>query len=430
MRVVVDNVVIRGSVGRTRGMTSHDVVVVGAGLAGLAAAIRLRERGHEPLVLERSDGPGGRVRTDDVDGFQIDRGFQILLKAYPAAQDLLDYDGLHLHSFEPGSLVRIGERFHAVADPLRNPGGVFGTVRAPIGKLKDKRTILTFRSRVLRPELEDLFAAKETTAIERLREVGFSEKMIDRFLRPLFSGIALDPHLDFSSRSLEFIFRMLSEDDAAVPAGGMGEISAQLAATMPAEAIRYDAEVTEAGERHVVVDGSRVTASAVVVATDAVDAARLTAGEVGDPGTNAVTTWWFASDEPPVTRPVIVLNGTGHGPVNNLAVLSQVAPSYSPDERALVAVSSPAVGVDESAVRANLADWFGGAVADWQTIRVDEIERAQPKQNVGEDPDQSVRLASGMFVAGDHRQHASINGALTSGCRAADAVAARLCRDC
>lgn len=411
-------------------MSGHDVVVVGAGLAGLAAALRLREKGHEPLVLERSDGPGGRVRTDVVDGFRLDRGFQILLTAYPTASGLLDYEALDLHAFDPGALVRIGDDFHRVADPFRSPGDAFGTMRAPIGSLRDKLAILKFRKKVRSMEVEQLFTQPETTADERLYDVGFSPKMIDTFLRPLFTGIALDADLQFSSRSLEFIFRMLSEGDAAVPATGMGAISDQLASRLPADTIRYGIEVTAAGDHHVELGDDRVEAQAVVVATDAADAARLTDGEVDDPGSNALSTWWFAAAEPPVRRPLIVLDGTGTSAVNNLAVLSQVASAYSTDGRALVAVSTPRIGVAERDVRACLADWFGGAVEEWETLRVDEIDRALPRQPVGEDPDQAVRLPSGRFVAGDHRQHPSIDGALVSGRRAADAVAARLCRDC
>ena len=129
-------------------------------------------------------------------------------------------------------------------------------------------------------------------------------------------------------------------------------------------------------------------------------------------------------------RPVIVLDGNGTAAVNNLAVLSQASGHYTPDERAVVAASTPFTDVHEDDVRKSLGEWFGPVVDEWETLRVDVIERAQPRQAVGEDPDQSVRLASGLFVAGDHRQHASINGALVSGRRAADAVTAKLCRDC
>lgn len=411
-------------------MSSHDVVIVGAGMAGLAAAIRLREKGHEPLVLERSDGPGGRVRTDIVDGFRLDRGFQILLTAYPMAQTMLDYDALDLCAFDAGAMVRIDDSFHRVGDPFRAPGDAWATVRAPIGSLKDKTSVLKFRSAVTKPDIDDLFHQKDTTALARLQELGFSEKMIDRFLRPLFTGIALDPELQFTSRSLDFIFRMLSEGDAAVPAKGMGEISKQLAARLPAGTIRFGADVTKIGDHHVIVDDSSVEAQAVVVATDASDATRLTSGEVDDPGSNGLTTWWFAAPETPVRRPVIVLDGNGTAAFNNLAVLSQASSDYSPDDRSLVGVSAPATDIAEADVRRSLTDWYGGGVEEWDTLRVDVIRNAQPKQRVGEKPDPSVRLASGLFVAGDHRQHASINGALTSGCRAADAVTARLCRDC
>ena len=409
-------------------MSSHDVVVVGAGLAGLAAALRLREKGHEPLVLERSDGPGGRVRTDKTDGFLLDRGFQVLLTAYPQAQRFLDYDALDLRKFDGGALVRVDDRFHRVADPFRNPGDAFSSARAPVGNVRDKMAVVKLRNSLRAIDLDDLFARPETTAIERLTEAGFSSKMIDRFLRPLFTSIALDHSLKFSSRYLEFIFMMLTNGDAAVPAQGMGAIADQMASRLPVGSVRYHADVEEVDHHLVRVDGQSIKASAVIVATDAADATRLTNGEVVDRGSTSVTTWWLAAPGPPLHRPSIVLDGNGTAAINHLAVLSQVNDRCSPDDRALIAASTPAVGVDETDLRRSLREWFGAEVDDWETLRVDAIQHAQPRQDVGIDPDQSVRLTSGLFVAGDHRQHASINGAITSGCRAAEAVTARLCR--
>jgi len=322
----------------------------------------------------------------------------------------------------------VGERFHRVADPLRCPGDAFASLRAPVGGLGDTLTVAKFRKSVRSGDPEDLFARPETTAGQRLRDIGFSDRMIERFLGPLFTGIALDPDLEFSSRFLEFVFRMLSEGDAAVPAAGMGAISAQLADALPRNCVRYRTEVTEVGDHHVVADGERIDAGAVVVATDAADAARLTDGVVEDPGAVGVTTWWFAGDEPPVRRPTIVLGGPDT-PINNLAVLSQAAPTYAPADRCLIAVSTPVSGVDDDEIRSGLRDWYGSMADSWELLRRDHIPRAQPRQPVGREPDPPVRLGNGLFVAGDHRQHASIEGALMSGRRAGEAVAARLCRD-
>ncbi|MFQ5558156.1 MAG: NAD(P)/FAD-dependent oxidoreductase [Acidimicrobiales bacterium] len=409
-------------------MSHHDVVIVGAGMAGLAAARRLREKGHEPLVLEADDGPGGRVRTDVVDGFQLDRGFQVLLTAYPEARRVLDMAALDLHEFEPGALVRVGNRFHRVSDPVRSPGDVFSTLRSPVGSLTDKLTVLRYRRRLLRTDVGDLFTRSEVTARQRLEDIGFSERMIERLLGPLFTGAALDPTLSFSSRYLEFMFRMLCEGVAAVPALGMGAIATQLAADLPGDTIRYDQRVETTEADHVMVDGEKIRANAVVVATGLSDAAELTDG-IDDRGWLGATTWWFAADEAPIHRPVLALGGSA-GPLNSVAVLSQVCSSYAPGGRALIAASCASVELDESRARRQLTEWFGPVVDSWQTLRTDRVERARPRQPVGLDPDQRVRLSNGLFVAGDHRQNSSINGALVSGRRAGDAVAARLCRSC
>lgn len=409
-------------------MTHHDVVIVGAGMAGLAAARRLREKGHEPLVVEATDRAGGRVHTDVVDGFRLDLGFQVLLTAYPEAQRVFDYERLDLRPFESGAMIRVGDQFHRVGDPFRSPGDLFSSIRAPVGTLSDKLRILRFRKLVTSGAVEDIYTRAEVTASQRIGEMGFSNHIIDSFIRPLFTSITLDPTLSFSSRYLELVFRMFTTGDAAVPATGMKALTEQLLADLPDDAISYNQQAESVAADHVIVDGEKIRARAVVLATDQREAAALTP-EVDDRGSVGVLTCWMAADEPPLRRPAVVLAG-GPGPINNLAVMSQVSDQYAPSGRALVAVSSPDPSATESAVRAQLTDWFGGGVEEWQTIRVDRIESAQPRQPVGLDPHQTVRLESGLFVAGDHRQNASIDGALVSGRRAGDAVAARLCRDC
>lgn len=409
-------------------VTHHDVVIVGAGMAGLAAARRLREKGHEPLVVEAESRAGGRVHTDVVDGFRLDLGFQVLLTAYPEAQRVFDYERLDLRSFESGAVVRVGDRFHRVGDPFRSPGDLFSSLRAPVGTRSDKLRILRFRRQVMSGDVDDIFTRAEMPASRRLSEAGFSDQFIETFLRPLFASITHDPTLSFSSRHLEFIFRMFTTGEAAVPATGMKALTEQLLADLPDDAISYHQHVESVAADHVIVDGEKIRARAVVLATDQRDAAALST-EIDDRGSVGVVTFWMAAAEPPFRRPAVVLAGSP-GPINNLAVMSQISDLYAPPDQALVAVSCPDPSVTEPAIRAQLTEWFGGGVEEWQTIRVDRIESAHPRQPVGLDPDQVVRLDSGLFVAGDHRQSPSIEGALVSGRRAGDAVAARLCRDC
>jgi len=403
-----------------------DVVIVGAGLAGLSAALEVVARGRTPLVVERADAPGGRVRSDEVDGFVLDRGFQILLTAYPEATRLLDYAALDLAPFAPGALVHVDGALHAVGDPFRRPGDIWPTARAPIGTLADKARLLDLRRRVRAGTPEELFLRPDTTARERLVERGFSPTMIERFFRPLFAGITLDADLGGSSRQLEFVFRMLSAGDAAVPAAGMGRIPEQLAARLPAGALRLDTTVAEVGPDRVVTDAGEVlTAGAVVLATDVTSASAL--GGAVDPGWNGVTSIWFAADEPPTDSTAILLEGDGRGPAVDVAVMSNVSARYAPPDRALVVASALSLDADVAdGVRHQLRGWFGPAVDAWETVRVDRIVQAQPRLVPGYDPMPPVALGSGVFVAGDHRHDPSINGALASGRRAARAAVAHL----
>lgn len=403
--------------------TDPDVVIVGAGLSGLRAAIAVADAGRRPLVVERSDGVGGRVRTDEVDGHLLDRGFQVLLTAYPE----LITDGLEICPFAPGARVRIGSATHTVGDPFRRITDLPATAVAPVGSLFDKLQILRLRSSVRRGTIEELLSADDdVAAIDHLRAVGFSSKMIERFLRPLFGGITLEPDLLGSARVLRFVFRMLSEGDAAVPAGGMGRLADALVTRLGDRGdIELGAEVSEVGDRGVVVDGRSIAAGSVIVATGATEAAELVGTH--DRGWNRTTTWWFGCDESPEPGGYLVLDGGRSGPVNQLAVLSDVSSTYAPEGRCTVA----AVGIGragdagEAEVRRQLAEWYGPQVDDWALLRTDDIERAQPKQPPGWDAS-GPRAVDGVIVTGDHCRDSSLDGALATGRIAGEIASATL----
>ncbi len=405
------------------------VVVVGAGLAGLACATRLAAAGVPVLVVEASDGVGGRVRTDAFEGFLLDRGFQVLLTAYPEARRVLDLEALDLKAFYPGALVHLRGRFHRAADPWRHPLDAVGTLFSPLGTFSDKAHLTTLRHHVAAGAWEDLAERPETTTLEALRRAHLSGTMIDRFFRPFLGGVLAGRDLAASSRMFEFVFRAFAVGDVCLPARGMGAIPAQLAAALPPGAVRLGARVEglEPGAVRLA-GGEGVAAGAVVVATEAPEAARL-AGLAAAPAGRAMTCVYYAAERAPVDEPILLLDGEGAGPVNNVAVPSAVARGYAPAGAALV--SATVLGVPaqddaalDAAVRAQLAGWFGPVVRRWRHLRTYRIPYAQPEQAPPALTPwrRPVRLRTGLYVCGDHRDNASINGALESGRRAAEVV--------
>jgi phytoene dehydrogenase-like protein len=404
-----------------------DVVVVGAGLAGLAAAAHLHRAGRRVRVLEAADDVGGRVRTDVVDGFRLDRGFQVLLTGYPEAHRQLDLDALSLRAFDPGALVWTGSRFARVGDPLRRPSTLLDTVRAPIGSVLDKARILALRRRVVRADARTLLRQGDLSTLEHLRDLGFGERTIDRFFRPLFGGILLDPTLATSARMFDVLFRTLSVGSSAVPAAGMGAIPRQLAAALPPDRLHLQHHVAAVEPGGVTLaDGRRFDASAVVVAAEGPAAADLLGLPVA-PGRSASAVW-FAADRPPVPDRLVLLDGAASGPALNVAVMSNVAPSYAPDGQALVVAACPGRVDDglEHEVRHQLQAWFGPQVDRWRHLRTHRIPYAQPDQRPPFSPKRRIRLAPSLWVCGDHRDTGSIQGALHSGRRTAQDVLASL----
>ena len=297
-----------------------DTIIGGGGISGLTCARELTAAGLSCQLLEASDQVGGRARTDKVDGFLLDRGFQVFLTAYPEAQAILSYDELELKSFEPGALIRFQGKFRRLADPWRQPRHLLATALSPVASLQDKLRIASFRRHTTRGKPHGSFERPEQTTIDLLRSRGFSEIVIERFFRPFLGGIFLDRDLATSSRMCECVFRMFSLGDATLPAQGMGAIARQLASQLPADVVNVNSPVVALDRQAVVLSsGEKLTARAVILATEAPVASKLLGDNRWATG-QSVTNLYFAADEAPIKEPILVLNGDGEGPINNLCV--------------------------------------------------------------------------------------------------------------
>ncbi len=393
------------------------IVIVGAGLTGLACAVTLHEAGHPFLILEASDGVGGRVRTDEQDGFLLDRGFQVYLSAYPEAGKLLDLKALDLRPFEPGAQVFDGKKFHRVMDVFRRPASLVSSALSPIGSLMDKIRVALLRRKILTQKNPE----KDHTTESYLKDFGFSKQMIDGFFRSFYGGIFLENELRTSSRMFEFTFRMFSEGYATLPAKGMGEIPKQLAARLPAETIRLNSPVTKVNKNSVTLEnGQEIEASKVVIATEAAVTSKLVpAFAPAAPAWRSVTNFYYSAPTSPLKEAIIALNGSGHGRINNIAVLSDVSPDYAPSGQALISVS--VLGIDDSSVIEELTQWFGSQVSSWKHLRTDLIPHALPEQ-AKTDP-VHFREIDDILICGDHTVSASIEGAMISGIKSASFIA-------
>ncbi len=410
-------------------MTDAPVVIVGAGVAGLACARQLHRAGQSVQVLEASERPGGVVWTEERDGFLLDNGFHVVLTGFPESRRQLDLEGLHLQPFHPGAVLRTARGFERVSDPLRAPRDLVRTLRSSPVSLADGLPLLRLLLDVSRASPEELLTRPATTTAERLVERGFGPRLIESFFRPFFRGVFLERELATTSRLFEFIFRAFARAPIALPADGMRAVPQALLADLPPGTVRFGSPVVAVDEAGVRLEGGeRLQAAAVVVATDEVAASRLLP-EVKARPTNAVTTFYYATGRSPVGGPYLVLNGTDEGPVDHLCVPSDVAPGYAPPGRSLVSVNlvgrhEPPDEDLEAACRTQLEGWFGPGVRGWQGLGSVHLPAALPSQRPDETEPMTrpVTLGGGRFVCGGHRESATLGGTLRSGRRAATAV--------
>ena len=417
-----------------------DCVVVGAGLAGLACAGELVRHGRRVSVLEAADRVGGRVATDTVEGFRIDRGFQVYNDAYPEGRRQLDLAALKLGRFEPGALVAESGRLRSVSDPWRRPlAAVSSLLSGSVGLADGLRTarlrgdaIRNVRSGAIDPDA--VATANERTTREELAARGFSEAFIRSFFVPFFGSVFLERSLDTAAPVFLFDFAMFSLGRACLPAGGMDAIPQQLAARLPDGSVRLGARVRGVEPGRVTLDdGSTLTAHHVVVAVDGASAANMIQkplqGPLAGRRWKATRMVAFAADRSPLASRTLVVSADAAGPIDNLTVPSDVAAGYAPLGRSLVTVSLRDGWTGdqaEEAVKRQAAGWCGRAVDGWRHLATVDVPRALPDESPAARRSRpaSARLAAGLWICGDHCSAASINGALGSGRRCAEAILA------
>ena len=398
---------------------------MGAGLAGLRCAAALLEAGREVVVLEAADAVGGRIRTERVDGFLVDRGFQLLNPAYPAVRRGVDVDALRLQGFGAGVVARTDAGRTVLGHPLREPALVPRTLGAVVTRPREVAALARWAAPLLRPRRTTLAAALDRradvdrrTALDRAGLDGLLRRVVDRFL----AGVLLEDDGSTADRYALLLASSFLRGVPALPAGGMAALPAQLARPL--------GDRVHLGQRVERVSGTSVTtadrtwrARHVVVATGGAEAAGLT-GVPAPALKGVVTTWWAAPEAPGSDLLHVDARPTPAGPLVNAAVVSRAAPSYAPAGRHLVqgsALLGPGRDTDEAAMRRHAGDLLGAATSGWEVVARHEVPDALPAQPVPFTARRPVRVG-GVVVCGDHRDTGSIQGALVSGQRAAEAV--------
>ncbi len=405
------------------------VVVIGAGISGLACARTLMASGMDFLILEAGRKIGGRIQSDHVDGFILDRGFQVLQTAYPEARRQLNLKKLELRPFSPGVAVRKNGKLYYLSDPVRRPKDFWGTLTSPIGTLKDRLKILQLFLENRIKGSSGIFESPDIPAMEFLRSYRFSDRIIQSFFRPFFAGACLDPEIRASSRVFRYLFNIFASGDAALPAGGMGQIPADLMEGIPQDTIQFGMKAESIGQGRVILtNGQEVRCKKIVIAAQGPETQRL----LKIPGASVSLRekcLYFSAKTPPVSEPFLILNGQGKGLINNIAIPTLAAPSYSSSGRHLIAVvvlgdlPDEEEGLEES-VRKELANWFGESAQTWQHIKTYHIDHALPDQSppISNPEKAEKKVSEGIYTCGEYQSVPGIQWSLLSGRLAAEQV--------
>jgi phytoene dehydrogenase-like protein len=401
-------------------MNDFSTVIIGGGISGLTCAKYLNEKGYNFMLLEGSDALGGRVRTDKVDGFLLDRGFQILLTNYPEAKKILNYNNLDLKYFGSGALIKAEKGFMKMENPFQNKMAYLTMAFSSVGTLSDKLKIRKFANELSEIPDDEFFKMEATDTLTFLRNYGWSEKMINNFFKPFYGGVFLENDLVTSSNFFQFTFKQFFKGDAAIPAKGIQAIPEQIAEMLPRNCIRKNARVKGFEGNQIFLDGGEViNAGRIVVATDPKSSDKLF-GETNERTYNITTCTYFSAEISPLKgQKFIALNPNRRGAVHNICVPSDISSHYGNAGKSLISVSTQGLDkLDErnltNKIKLELFDWFGPSVNVWKHLKTYHIPESLVQYRAASKR-QNSKLGDNLYRCGDYLAYPSLNAAMQTG---------------
>jgi len=413
-------------------MSKPTVHIIGSGISGLRCAEILLESGLDVKIYEKSERIGGRMKTDIVDGFLLDRGFHVMQTGYPHSISKIDFEALEAKAFNPGTriikTVSGKPKITTYSDPFRRPLSSLRLLGAE--RWSDLIGMAKLRLSLSRRDIKKTFSGGDASTYEYLRQSGLSDSFIDRLLRPLFAGIFLESKLDTNERLFRFIFSSMSRGDMVLPSKGVGAYPNHLAKKIGLERIYLSTSAFADDSTTIIIDGQRRTVDQVVVAHPS---------PAEEKTMKAVWTVYFDSPKSPAPGKFLLLNGDyelGKTAIAHVAVPSDVQPSYAPEGRSLVVATIVGDAADslnlnnaeavETRAREEIRRWFPDC-ENWRTLDVQHINAALPSHGAGTDLLFSRPInEDGIIACGDHMAHASMQGAINSAEKAANEVIRRI----
>jgi hypothetical protein len=403
-----------------------EVAIIGAGLAGLNCARELTKANIDFQIIEATDRVGGRVTSDVVDGFILDRGFQLYNPSYAEGKRLLDYQALDFKSFTPGIAIRDNKRLRIVVDPFRSEDFRFNVLKDLPGGITSKLGLLRYFVQNLLQADANIAISKDISAQEALTRTGVKNDLLEKLFRPFLQGVFLESNLDTSRKFLDVVLKTFLRGIPCVPSQGMKAIPEQIASKISSENIIFNNKVMAITGNTINTEQGSITAKKIVIATDPTTA--ISWLELPAKTMHAVSTWYFKADQEVKnivkTKPILFVDGQNKGPITNAVVMTNAAPSYSANNEVLVSASgiSPFLDTKTPDVKHHLAKIFGVDTSKWELIKKYEIKNALPAMNTPYSLVSSNQISENLFVAGDHRATSSTNGSLLSGRYAAALV--------